>query len=105
MSNLIIISYILPLPGTPGTLYFRKAGYTNFLIYYEDMCEDYNVTERKQIRRLSRYCAEHINISIKGLKAYEKRDWKRLKKAMLKQFREVSGDSHISEETARKTCN
>ena len=89
MSNLPGIHHILPLPGTPGTPYFRGAGCTNFLIYYEDMCEDYNVTEREQVRRLSRYCAEHISISIKGPKAYEERDWKGLKKAMLKQFREA----------------
>jgi hypothetical protein len=79
----------LPLPGIPGTPYFRGAGYTNFLIYYEDMREDYNVTEKEQIRRLSRYCAEHISISIKNFKTYKNRDWKGLKKAMLKQFREA----------------
>jgi hypothetical protein len=89
MSNPTVISHILPLPGTPGTPYFRGAGCTNFLIYYEDMCEDYNVTEREQVRRLPRYCAEHISISIKGFKAYEESDWKGLKKAMLKQFREA----------------
>jgi hypothetical protein len=89
MSNLSGIHHILPLPGTPGILYFRGVRYTNFLIYYEDMCEDYNVTEREQVRRFSRYCAEHIGISIKSLKAYEKRDWKGLKKAILKQFRET----------------
>jgi hypothetical protein len=89
MSNLTVIPHILPLPDTPGTPYFRRTGYTNFLIYYENMCEDYNITEKKQVRRLSRYCAEHINISIKGLKTYEDRNWKRLKKAILKQFREA----------------
>ena len=53
------------------------------------MCEGYNITEREQVRRFSRYCAEYIGISIKGFKVYEKRDWKGLKKAMLKQFREA----------------
>jgi hypothetical protein len=53
------------------------------------MCEDYNITEREQVRRLSRYYAEYISISVKGFKAYEERDWKGLKKAMLKQFREA----------------
>ena len=46
--------------------------------------------EREQIRRLSRYCAEYIGISIKGFKAYEDRDWKGLKKAILKQFRKTN---------------
>jgi inorganic pyrophosphatase len=89
MSNFTVIFHILSLLGTPGTLYFRGAGCTNFLIYYEDMCEDYNVTEREQIRRFPRYYAEHISISIKGFKAYENRDWKRLKKVILKQFRKT----------------
>jgi hypothetical protein len=89
MSNLTVIFYILLLPGIPGIPYFRGAGCTNFLIYYEDMCEDYNVTERKQVRRFFCYCAEYISISIKGLKVYEDRDWKGLKKVMLKQFREA----------------
>jgi hypothetical protein len=90
MSNPTVIPHILPLPGIPGTPYFRGAGCTNFFIYYEDMCEDYNVTEKEQVRRFSRYCAEHISISIKSFKVYEDRDWKGLKKAMLKQFREAN---------------
>jgi hypothetical protein len=53
ISNLTVIPHILPLPSIPGTPYFRGAGCTNFLIYYENICEDYNVTERKQVRRLS----------------------------------------------------
>jgi hypothetical protein len=61
---------ILPFPGTLSTSHFTKIDITNFLINYENMCEDYNIKKKKRIRRYSRYCTKHITIIIKGLASF-----------------------------------
>jgi hypothetical protein len=48
------------------------------------MCEDYNIKERKRVRRYSRYYIKHIIITIKGLASFIEPDWERLKKEIAK---------------------
>jgi hypothetical protein len=81
---------ILPFPNIFNIPYFTKTDITNFLINYENMCEDYNIKKRERIRYYSRYCAKHITIIIKGLTSFIEPDWEELKKEMAKQFREIN---------------
>jgi hypothetical protein len=75
---------ILSFPGTFNTSYFIKIGITNFLINYKDMCKNYNIKERKRVRRYFRYYTKHITIIIKGLASFIEPDWKELKKKIIK---------------------
>jgi hypothetical protein len=80
---------ILPFLNIFNIPYFIGTGITNFLINYENMCEDYNIKKKKRVRRCSRYYAEHIIIIIKGLTSFIEPDWKKLKKEIVKQFRKA----------------
>jgi hypothetical protein len=81
--------FILSFPGIFNISHFIKIGVTNFLINYGDMCKNYNIKDKKRIRRYPRYCAEYIAIIVKGLASFIELDWKGLKKEIAKQFREA----------------
>jgi len=53
------------------------------------MYKNYNIKKKERIYRYSRYCAEHIIITVRGLASFIEPDWKRLKKKIAKQFREA----------------
>jgi hypothetical protein len=66
-SIMAVLKFILSFSGIFGISHFIEIGITNFFINYRDMCKNYNIKEKKRIRRCSRYCAEHIVIIIRGL--------------------------------------
>jgi hypothetical protein len=69
--NIIIVPKpILLFSSTLNTFHFIKTDITNFLINYENMCEDYNIKKKERIRRYSRYCAKHIAITIKEFASF-----------------------------------
>jgi hypothetical protein len=80
---------ILSFSGTLNIPHFTEISITNFLINYENMCEDYNIKKKKRIRRCSRYYVKHIIIIIRKLISFIEPDWEKPKKEMAKQFREV----------------
>jgi hypothetical protein len=57
---------ILFFPGIFSIFHFIKTGITNFLTNYKDMCEDYNIKEKKRVRRYSRYYIKYIIIIVRG---------------------------------------
>jgi hypothetical protein len=61
---------ILSLSGIFSIPHFIKIDITNFLINYEDMCEDYNIKKKERICRYPRYYAKYIIIIIKGLASF-----------------------------------
>jgi hypothetical protein len=61
---------ILSFPGIFSTPYFTGTGITNFLINYRDMYEDYNIKEKKRVRRCFRYCVKYIIITVRGLTSF-----------------------------------
>jgi hypothetical protein len=65
-----VLKFILSFPGTFNTSHFTETGIINFLINYEDMCEDYNIKEKERIRRCSRYCVKYIVIIVRGLASF-----------------------------------
>jgi hypothetical protein len=75
---------ILFFSGIFSILYFIRTGVTNFLINYKDMCEDYNIKERKRVRRYSRYYVKYIVIIMRGLASFIEFDWEELKKEIIK---------------------
>jgi hypothetical protein len=75
---------ILSFPNTLNIPYFIRTDITNFLINYENMCENYNIKKKKRVRRYSRYYIKYITIIVKGLASFIEPDWKKLKKKIIK---------------------
>jgi hypothetical protein len=53
------------------------------------MCKNYNIKKKKRVCRYSRYYIKHIAITVKRLASFIEPDWERLKKEIIKQFREA----------------
>jgi hypothetical protein len=61
---------ILSLSSIFGIPHFIKIDVINFLINYGDMCEDYNIKEKKRVRRCSRYYIKYITVIIRELASF-----------------------------------
>jgi hypothetical protein len=62
--------FILFFPSTFNISHFIRTGVTNFLINYKNMCENYNIKEKKRIRRYPRYYTKYITIIVKGFTSF-----------------------------------
>jgi hypothetical protein len=62
--------FILFFSSIFGISHFTETDVINFLINYGNMCEDYNIKERKRVRRYSRYYVKYITIIIKGFASF-----------------------------------
>jgi hypothetical protein len=58
---------LMPLPGTLGSPIFEGANATEFLERYDDLCSDYQVSEKDRLTRLPRYCIQPIAETIRSL--------------------------------------
>jgi hypothetical protein len=72
--------FILSFSDILSIFYFIGIGIINFFINYKDMYEDYNIEEKKRIRRYSRYYMEYIVIIVKEFASFIEPDWEKLKK-------------------------
>ena len=82
----------MPLLGTLGSPMFEGANVTEFLERYEDLCSDYQVSEKDKLMRLPRYCVQPVAETIRSLKEWRTRDYAVLKKALLSEYRD--NDTH-----------
>ncbi len=55
---------------TSRVSYFKEKNMIDFLERYEDFCDDYELNQIDQFRKLSRYCNKIINDSIKIMIEY-----------------------------------
>src|SRR6266536_3586413 len=78
---------MMPLPGTPGILYFEGANISDFIERFEDICDDYQVRDKNKIKRVPRYYTQVISQFVKGIKKYQDEDWGKLKKELKKEYR------------------
>ncbi len=78
---------MIPLPGTPDTLYFEEVNISEFIEYFENICDDYQVRDENKIKRVPRYCTQVISQFVKGIKKYQDEDWGKLKKELKKEYR------------------
>lgn len=85
----------MPLPGAPGTPCFMGANVTEFLERYEELCEDYGLTERERLTKLPRYCFRPIGERIKSWQEWEEKEWGLLRENMLMEFKKDDGDQDM----------
>ena len=78
----------MPGPGTMGAPYFDGQNITDFLNRYEDLCYDFRLSEAEKVRRLPRYCEIIIAQSIEIIEHWIKRDWTRLRKTLLEEYKQ-----------------
>jgi len=58
------------LLGTPDIPYFEGANISEFIEYFEDICDNYQVKNKIKIKRVPRYYTQIINQFIKEIKKY-----------------------------------
>lgn len=46
----------LPAPGSLGAPWFEGKNVTEFLEMFDNMCEDYSISEQDRLKKVSRYC-------------------------------------------------
>jgi hypothetical protein len=75
------------IPNAPFT--FDGTNVSEFLERYYNMVVDCGLDERKMAKRLPKYCEYTITGPfIESMEVWDKRDWKNLKEAMLKEYEE-----------------
>ena len=77
----------LPLPGSQGAPFFDGNHVTEFLNQFEDMCIDYNVSQKDMLTKLPRYCSHTIQLTILSLPEWIDSEWEKLKTAMLSEYK------------------
>jgi hypothetical protein len=77
----------MPSSETPETSFFDEINVIDFLNRYENLCNDFRLENAKKARRLSRYCDVLIDQSVKIIDHWILRDWKTLKKLLLKEYK------------------
>jgi hypothetical protein len=74
-------------PNTPST--FNGTNVSKFLKRYYDMTVDCDLDEGEMAKRLPKYCEYTITGPfIESMEIWDRRDWKNLKEAMLKEYEE-----------------
>ena len=70
------------------TLHFDEHNITEFLERFEEQCDEYEVIEKKQWIKLSRYCVRFIAEFMKISSSYVDRNWKIFEKKMWKEYKD-----------------
>jgi hypothetical protein len=78
----------MPLPGTPGSPMFEGANATEFLKRYDNLCSDYQVSEKDRLMRLPQYCIQPVAKTIRSLNEWKTGNYAALKKALLLEYRD-----------------
>jgi hypothetical protein len=86
--------FYMPMPplGTPGSPMFEGANVTEFLERYEDLCSNYQVSDKHRLAQLPQYCLQPIAETIKSLKEWVDKDYIALKKVLLTEYK--NDDTH-----------
>src|SRR6266536_1269563 len=77
----------MSLSGTPNIFYFEEVNISEFIEYFENICDDYQVRDENKIKRVPRYCTQVISQFVKEIKKYQDEDWGKLKKKLKKEYR------------------
>jgi hypothetical protein len=85
----------MPLPGTPGALYFDGKQATDFLQCYELMFREFDEPEGTVVKKLSLYCYGQIGATVEYLVGYEAGCWKDIKAEVLEEFRAQISKQHM----------
>ena len=80
------IRYPFSVSTASNTPFFTDKNVTEFLTTYEEIYEDYGLSEAQYITRIPRYCIPLIRQYIKTLPDYEDKDWGKLKAAIIKEW-------------------
>ncbi len=86
--NLVDFQWVgmIPLPGTPGILYFSGVNISDFYTWYKAMATDYNLNTRDTLSHLPHYCELTISDYIHMMEKWINSDWDALKEALLKEY-------------------
>lgn len=89
--------YLMPMiaPGTPGAPYFNGSEATDFLLKFNETCDDFGVRSEDRAARVVRYCKQDIGNHIRMSAEYQDRDWKALQKAILKEWKKYDGEQRV----------
>ena len=74
---------------------FDRSNITEFLESYEGLCQDYHVQETDMSTRLPRYCTSFVAETVKSLKEWQDRDYKKLRKALLQEYKSADAYQKI----------
>jgi hypothetical protein len=76
----------MPVPGSEGMPYFSGANITEFLERFDELCDEYQVVDRKA--KLPRYCDSARREVVKSLPEWESgAKWEELVEALKEEFR------------------
>ena len=76
----------MPVPGSEGMPYFSGANITEFLERFDELCDEYQVVDKKA--KLPRYCDSARREVVKSLPEWEKGvEWEELVEALKEEFR------------------
>ncbi len=92
MASMQPIRFPMPMPGSEGTPCFSGYNVTEFIERFEDICEEYAVTDKKG--KLPKYCDTTHREIVKALPEFEDKakTWEELVDALKVEFR--SDDRH-----------
>ena len=71
---------------------FEGANVTEFLERYDNLCSNYQVSEKDRLMRLPQYCIQPVAETVQSLKEWKTRDYAALKKVLLLEYR--NNDTH-----------
>jgi hypothetical protein len=78
---------IMSSSKTSKTSFFNEINVIDFLNRYENLCNDFRLENAKKARRFFRYCDVLIDQLMKIIDHWILRDWKILKKLLLKEYK------------------
>jgi hypothetical protein len=85
----------LPQPNTAGMPHFTGKNISEFLRTWENLCEDYGVSEADRLRKLPRYCDRLIGMYVETIPEFQDKDWEGLKKVLLREYRSEDVDQQM----------
>jgi hypothetical protein len=86
IANMSAFRFPMPVPGSEGMPCFSGANITEFLERFDELCEEYQVVDRKA--KLPRYCDSARREIVKSLPEWESGvEWEELVEALKEEFR------------------
>lgn len=71
MNSMPLILHPMPLAGTPGTPCFKGSNITEFVERFDDLCDEFRVTDEEKKRKLLKYCDHPRREIIQSLPEYD----------------------------------
>ena len=85
----------MPQPLAQGSPHFSGKNISEFLKAYENLCDDWEVSGLDRVRKVVRYCDRLLGTYIENVDSYIEKDWDRLKKDLLREYRSTDVDQQM----------